>query len=128
MATVTWGDWNAGTMTSSSFAGAIAHPFKGFSPSGKIRKGEIYGKVYPTTDAAYSAMMERGYVQTYRRGPSAFIRLRLPRRLRTECIRRPGDALRLIRAAVPESDRQFVDGCGVGLSSVCTPLYLHPKA
>lgn len=107
MPRVTWDNWNVGSTTSNGVC--TAHPFRGFSPSGKVRKGEMYGMVFPDSDAAHNAMAERGYLQEYRRGPSYFILLRLPRRVKRHIAENASRRVEIIRAVLNEHDRAHWD-------------------
>lgn len=117
MGEVATGGWSVSACVSGGVA--VAHPSKHHGR--KMQKGELYGRVFPSSDAAFAAMREAGYSADYRRGPRVFITCRIPRRLREECVRRPEAAMRLIARAVPESDAGFVDG------GLATKVYQNPK-
>ena len=100
-------EWIVGACTTEGRT--VAQPFKGFSPSGKVRYGEMYGKVFANSDAAFEAMHAAGYGERYYRGPSYFIRLRLPPRVRQHIVEHPGRRVQIIRAVLPERDRALWD-------------------
>ena len=102
MQTVSSPGWNVGTCTTGGRT--IASPFKGFSPSGKLRKGELYGSVFASSDEAFKAMRDRGYSQEYRPGPRYFIKLRLPNRVNRHIMENPERRLEIIRAVLPARD------------------------
>jgi hypothetical protein len=100
-------EWMVGSCTTGGRT--FAQPFKGFSPSGKVRYGEMYGRVFADTDAAFEAMHAAGYGSRYYRGPSYFIFLRLPPRVRRHIAEHPARRVAIIRAVLPERDRAFWD-------------------
>lgn len=54
-------DWLISGMSGTGINGCIAQPSKRDTYKGKYRHGDLYGKVYPTADAAFAAMRDHGY-------------------------------------------------------------------
>lgn len=75
------GSWNVGGMSGGGIA-FEAQPFKGFTPSGKVRRGEWYGRRFESASAGFRAMEAYGYSDPHYRRPQAFVTLTLPRRVR----------------------------------------------
>ena len=63
--TVTQGDWNVSTCTSSHFDGAVLNVFMGFALSGKTRKGDADGMRFAATADAQRYAYEHGYTHRY---------------------------------------------------------------
>ena len=55
----TWADDGSGRMVTE------AQPFKGFSPAGKTRRGEMYGQRFASSDECFVAMHAHGYGTPY---------------------------------------------------------------
>ena len=64
MRTCTQGNWGVSTTTGTGIKGAILHVYR-ILANGKIAKGELYGKQYPSNDAAFAAALEHGYLKPY---------------------------------------------------------------
>jgi len=54
-------DWLVSGMSGTGIRGCIAQPVKRDTFRGKFRHGDLYGKLYPSSDAAFEAMREHGY-------------------------------------------------------------------
>jgi hypothetical protein len=54
-------DWLVAGMSGTGIDGCIAQPTKRDTYRGKTRHGDLYGRVYPSTDAAFAAMRDHGY-------------------------------------------------------------------
>lgn len=95
-------EWNVGACISGGIT--TAQPFKGFSPSGKVRKGEWYGRQFASCDDCFDAMHEYGYgVESFRRN-SYFIVLRLSRRVRRHIAENPAWRLAILERVLPARD------------------------
>lgn len=94
--------WNVSACTSGGIT--EAQPFKGFTPSGKVRRGSMYGTRFASSDEAFKAMHEYGYGVRYFCGPSYFIYLRLPRRVRRHIADNPRRRISILKAVLPADD------------------------
>lgn len=54
-------EWLIAGMSGSGIDGCIAQPTRREWYRGKIRRGDLYGKVYATSDLAFKAMRDHGY-------------------------------------------------------------------
>lgn len=114
--------WHTGT-TSSGLGGlATIKVWKhGGDPGDPYRYGELDGQVFRDSDAAFDAIHAHGYGTRHYAGPSNFLSLRIPQRLRTECLRRPDRALAMIKRACTAGRHPFWSG------EVCTRLHKRPR-
>ena len=72
--TVTWGDWGV-SVTTGHGPGAELNVYR-FTPSGKLIKGEAYGKRFATQREAWDYALSHGYIQRYRRRMTKVARTR----------------------------------------------------
>ena len=54
-----------GASATTSEGRTVATPTRHFPGTGKFQKCDLYGKVFPNSDAAFRAMAERGYCEPY---------------------------------------------------------------
>lgn len=77
MNVVTSSGWSVSSCSGYDIKGAILHVYRRENHNGKLRNGELDGRVYPSSDAAHQAAFERGYTKRYYSRPTAFIHVRL---------------------------------------------------
>ena len=82
MNAVTAKGWSVSSTSGGDIKGAILHVYRRVEHNGKLRSGELDGRLYPSSDAAHQAALERGYTVRYYGRPNAFINLRLSRATR----------------------------------------------
>ena len=70
MKTVTQGDWNVSVMTEGNRPGARLSVFKSNRSTSKtmFARGDHDGRVFPTSEEAFSFALDRGYLQIFRTG------------------------------------------------------------
>ena len=77
MNVVTSSGWSVSSCSGGDIKGAILHVYRRVNHNGKLRNGELDGRLYPSSDAAHQAAFERGYTKRYYSRPTAFIHVRL---------------------------------------------------
>ena len=77
MNVVTSSGWSVSSCSGSDIKGSILHVYRRQEHNGKMRNGELNGRLYPSSDAAHQAAFERGYTKRYYSRPTAFIHVRL---------------------------------------------------
>ncbi len=98
------GTWNVGACTSAGVT--VAQPFQ-ILPGGKIRRAEMHGRLFASSDAAFDAMHGHGYGVEYFARPSYWLDLRLPRRVRRHIAENPERRESIILRVLSEHDRAW---------------------